>query len=576
MNKNLEPIYRKISDKITPQIVNSILGNIISKALFSFEKEYYRLDSYTIDYARLLLVSLNTATLTNPLFVEFLIRDLLDDEDITKLISIVQLKEKSPSHDVRFLIAKKSKAQKRIALAKLFNVELNYFAEERSFEASNSYEIVTPYSPIDINDPLIDVPKEYLTLHDYQKRVKDTSTQLLLDQDIKKFMIHMPTGSGKTKTCVESIIDYMRTAISNDGYVIWFAHSKELCDQAYETLKNMWRFRGDEEIGFYKVFGDSEVNLNILSEERAVLFVGFQKFNSLLSSSKQEALRFRTRIASKSKLVVVDEAHKSMAPTYKKAINYCQQYFNNCKLIGLTATPGRTNIDSEENNFLANYFDNNLVVIKDKFSVEQEKPVEFLQGENVLARINETIIEFDLAIKSVISTSAEELGESQLEEISNEAVINPQRNIAILEKVNERISINPDESILIFAASTEHCVVLDMIFKKENISSEYILGTTRKEDRKRIINEFKEKKINVLINFSVLTTGFDAPRLNTLIIARAINSNILGSQIIGRALRGERNGGNVENNIIVFKDKISGLDPSFLFSYWETFWGRKV
>jgi hypothetical protein len=50
----------------------------------------------------------------------------------------------------------------------------------------------------------------------------------------------------------------------------------------------------------------------------------------------------------------------------------------------------------------------------------------------------------------------------------------------------------------------------------------------------------------------------------------------LGSQIIGRALRGIRNGGNAVNNIIVFKDNISGLDPSFLFSYWESFWGRRI
>jgi superfamily II DNA or RNA helicase len=114
------------------------------------------------------------------------------------------------------------------------------------------------------------------------------------------------------------------------------------------------------------------------------------------------------------------------------------------------------------------------------------------------------------------------------------------------------------------------------LFKREKISSEYILGTTSKDDRERIIREFKEKKFNVLINYSVLTTGFDAPQLNTLIIARTVNSNILGSQIIGRALRGKRNGGNSENNIIVFKDNISGLDPSFLFSYWESFWGKKI
>jgi superfamily II DNA or RNA helicase len=575
MNKNLEPIYTKINGKISQQIVKTILGDTASSALVLFEREYYRSEN-VFDEARLLLESLQNTALSNQLFVEILIMDLLDIGDLNDLISILNLHDSPPNFETRRIISKMSKAKKTNALVKLFKVDVNYFIAGKSVSDSVSHEIVTPYSPININDPQIDIPKEYLILHDYQKRVKDTSTKMLLDSDIKKFMIHMPTGSGKTKTCVESIIDYMRTVISSDGYVVWFAHSKELCDQAYETLKNMWRFRGDEAISFYKVFGDADIDLNLLSQERAVLFIGFQKFNSLLESTDQNILRFRTRIASKSKLIVVDEAHKSMAPTYKNAINYCQSNFINCKLIGLTATPGRTNEDSEENNFLANFFDNNLIVIKDVDGVEQSNPVAYLQGENVLANINETIIEIDMNLKSRLLVSAEELSVKQLEEISKEAVINPLRNIKILETVKERISINDKESILIFAASTEHCIVLDIIFKREKISSEYILGTTSKDDRERIIREFKEKKFNVLINYSVLTTGFDAPQLNTLIIARTVNSNILGSQIIGRALRGKRNGGNSENNIIVFKDNISGLDPSFLFSYWESFWGKKI
>lgn len=575
MNKNLEPIYTKINGKISQQIVKSILGDTASSALVFFEREYYRSEN-VFDEARLLLESLQNTALSNQLFVEILIMDLLDIGDLKDLISILNLQDNLPNFETRRIISKMSKAKKTNALVKLFKVDANYFVERKSVSDAISHEIVTPYSPININDPQIDIPKEYLILHDYQKRVKDTSTKMLLDSNIKKFMMHMPTGSGKTKTCVESVIDYMRTVISSDGYVVWFAHSKELCDQAYETLKNMWRFRGDEAISFYKVFGDADIDLNLLSQERAVLFIGFQKFNSLLASTDQNILRFRTRIASKSKLIVVDEAHKSMAPTYKNAINYCQSNFINCKLIGLTATPGRTNEDSEENNFLANFFDNNLIVIKDVDGVEQSNPVAYLQGENVLANINETIIEIDMNLKSKLLVSAEELSVKQLEEISKEAVINPLRNIKILETVKERISINDNESILIFAASTEHCIILDIIFKREKISSEYILGTTSKEDRERIIREFKEKKFNVLINYSVLTTGFDAPQLNTLIIARTVNSNILGSQIIGRALRGKRNGGNAENNIIVFKDNISGLDPSFLFSYWESFWGKKI
>ena len=575
MNINIEKIYQRIKDRVTDRQVSSILGNLTAKALVLFEKEYYK-SEYNFDFAKLLLESLDNTALHNQKFINILIMDLLLDDDIVKLLSLLNFPNLNASYDNRELILKRGMKLKIDALCKLFEIDFNYFFENIEKEKTQEHELVCPFCPIDINDTNIEIPKEYLNLHDYQKRIKDTATKILLGNEKKKFMIHMPTGSGKTKTCVESIIDYLRTVISEEGFVIWFAHSKELCDQAYLTLRNMWRFRGDENLDFYKVFGDSDINLNILNKKRAVLFIGFQKFNFILNSNDSDVRSFRTKIANRAKLVIVDEAHKSMALTYKNAIDYCQNNFGDCKLIGLTATPGRTNDNSEENTFLANYFDDNLITIKDDAGIEQTNPLLYLQEENVLAKIDETILEFDLTINMKFNSNAEDLTATQLEEIAKQAVINPFRNIKILETVKELIQIDPKESILIFAASTEHCLVLDMILKKEGISSAYILGTSKKETRDNIIGEFKNKNLNVLINYGVLSTGFDAPKLNTLIIARTINSNILGSQIIGRALRGKRNGGNSMNKIIVLKDNITGLNPSFLFSYWESFWGKKV
>ena len=541
--------------------------------MVSFEKEYYNTE-FSFDFAKLLIESLDNTALSNDKFIEILVLDLLLDVDIVKLLEILKIPG-TANFTNRENICSKSKKVKAKAISELLDLELNYFIEDSKNQKTLEHELVSPYSPLDIKDPGIEIPKEYLCLHDYQKRVKDTATKILIEDQKKKFMIHMPTGSGKTKTCVETMIDYMRTVISEEGFVIWFAHSKELCEQSYTTLKNMWKFRGDESVDFYKVFGDTDINLDLLNKKRAVLFIGFQKFNSILGSKNKDYVSFRTKIANRAKLVVVDEAHKSMAPTYKKAIDYCQSNFDDCKLIGLTATPGRTNEDSEENKFLAEYFDDNLITIKDAHGVEQNNPLKYLQEENVLAEIEDEILNFDLTVNTPLYSNAEELTKSQLEEIANQAVINPSRNITILEKVKERLEKNSKESILIFAASTAHCIVLDMIFKKENITSKYVLGSTKKEERVESIQDFKDKKLNVLINYSVLSTGFDAPLLNTLIIARTINSKILGSQIIGRALRGERNGGNKKNKIIVLKDNITGLDPSFLFSYWEEFWGKK-
>lgn len=58
-----------------------------------------------------------------------------------------------------------------------------------------------------------------------------------------------------------------------------------------------------------------------------------------------------------------------------------------------------------------------------------------------------------------------------------------------------------------------------------------------------IINEFKNERIDFIFNYGVLTTGFDAPKTQNIVICRPINSNILYEQIIGRGVRGIKFGG---------------------------------
>ena len=78
--------------------------------------------------------------------------------------------------------------------------------------------------------------------------------------------------------------------------------------------------------------------------------------------------------------------------------------------------------------------------------------------------------------------------------------------------------------------------------------------------------------LNILINFGVLTTGFDAPQINTVIIARPTFSIVLYSQMVGRALRGPKNGGNKKNKLITLKDNLMHGNMDELFENFETVW----
>lgn len=88
MNINIEKIYRKIEGKVTDRQVSIILGDVISKALVLFEKEYYQTE-FNFDFSKLLVESLESTALLNEKFIEILIMDLLIDEDIIKLLSIL-------------------------------------------------------------------------------------------------------------------------------------------------------------------------------------------------------------------------------------------------------------------------------------------------------------------------------------------------------------------------------------------------------------------------------------------------------------------------------------------------------
>jgi superfamily II DNA or RNA helicase len=78
----------------------------------------------------------------------------------------------------------------------------------------------------------------------------------------------------------------------------------------------------------------------------------------------------------------------------------------------------------------------------------------------------------------------------------------------------------------------------------------------------------------VICNYGVLTTGFDAPKTSAALIARPTRSLVLYSQMVGRAIRGERAGGNKSAEIVTVVDpELHGFgDVSAAFTNWEDVW----
>ena len=94
--------------------------------------------------------------------------------------------------------------------------------------------------------------------------------------------------------------------------------------------------------------------------------------------------------------------------------------------------------------------------------------------------------------------------------------------------------------------------------------------------RRSMIELFKQKKIEFLFNFGVLTTGFDAPKTDCIVIVRPTTSEVLYEQIIGRGLRGPEFGGTEECDIIDFADNIFRLGSQMAYTRFAEFWSSNT
>ena len=130
--------------------------------------------------------------------------------------------------------------------------------------------------------------------------------------------------------------------------------------------------------------------------------------------------------------------------------------------------------------------------------------------------------------------------------------------------------------VLVFAAAVEHARVLTAILVARDIRSNVVTGLTPERVRERAIRTFKsdDEMPMVLVNFGVLTTGFDAPKASAVVIARPTQSLVLFSQMVGRAIRGPKAGGTEACEIVTVVDpSLPGFgDVAAAFLNWEDIW----
>lgn len=90
--------------------------------------------------------------------------------------------------------------------------------------------------------------------------------------------------------------------------------------------------------------------------------------------------------------------------------------------------------------------------------------------------------------------------------------------------------------------------------------------------RRKIIGDFKAGRTQVLCNCEVLTTGFDAPKVTHVVMARPTVSQVLYEQMVGRGLRGPRFGGTATCHVIDLEDNYRSERPELGYKRFRTLW----
>jgi DNA repair protein RadD len=133
----------------------------------------------------------------------------------------------------------------------------------------------------------------------------------------------------------------------------------------------------------------------------------------------------------------------------------------------------------------------------------------------------------------------------------------------------------------VFAAGVRHAHLVSSVLTLRGMTSSVVTAFTDQLTRDRVLRRFKGSgsEPQVVCNFGVLTTGFDAPNTSAAVIARPTRSLVLYSQMVGRAIRGPAAGGNATAEIVTVADtKLPGFGSvSDAFVNWEDVWsdGRR-
>jgi superfamily II DNA or RNA helicase len=403
----------------------------------------------------------------------------------------------------------------------------------------------------------VDGPADLPAMHSFQSHISSRIEQLV-ETGKGRGLVSLPTGAGKTRVVVESLISSIKAGRLL-GPILWVAQTEELCEQAIQTWAYIWRAIGaPHQIQLSRLWSGNEAEDSGPSIQVVVATIA--KLDHLFEKDSYEWL-------SRATCVVIDEAHTSVTPQYTRLFNWqgMARGRDRVPVLGLTATPFRGTSEEETERLVSRYKRNRL----DHGVFDGEDPYSFLQDQGVLAKVDHELLE-----GSEIHLTDEELGSLKDTRLLPATVgqrvgADAHRNRTLISSIE---GLPGDWPILVFAASVDHAHTLAALLTRKGVNARSISAETERGARRYYVEAFRNGDIQVLTNFNVLSQGFDAPATRAVYIGRPTFSPNLYQQMIGRGLRGPENGGKETCLIVNVADNFANFGERLAFHEFEYLW----
>lgn len=331
------------------------------------------------------------------------------------------------------------------------------------------------------------------SLRGYQSDSVDLGVEYLIGDHNDNAIIILPTGSGKSLVIAKTLEPL-------PGRAIVFQPSKEILEQNYEK---------------YSAYGKASIYSASAGEKR-IDKVTFCTIGSVIN---------KKHLFKGTDYILIDECHlvNSEAGMYSEFI----RHFPNAKVLGYTATPYRLSQTAEGSQLT--FLTRSTPRIFEKVLYYVQNGLLFKSG--FLAKLE--YFSFDVIDRSKLelNSSGTDFTQTSLRRYYKAIDMPGRITKTALQILSKR------KNLLIF------CALLDeaMIVVRNIAGAALLTGETPKIERERILSQFKSGKIRCVVNVGVLTTGFDYPELESVLMARSTTSLSLYYQIVGRAMRIHKN-----------------------------------